>query len=119
MAVAVADVSRPAGNRAQQQAKSAGMHVLIVVYFVVSIFPFAWIAGMSLKQPADVVADLLGPGGAQGRPDDAAGRAGRDCEGMESPDRRVRPREATCRLSRGDGASAQEVVFAEACPDDA
>src|SRR3982751_1108823 len=58
MAVAVAvDSSRPAGNRARQRSKSAIMHVLIATYFVVSIFPFAWIVGMSLKQPADVVAD--------------------------------------------------------------
>lgn len=33
------------------------MHALIVVYFVVAVFPFAWIVMMSLKQPADVVAD--------------------------------------------------------------
>ena len=44
-------------NRAQQQAKSVVMHVLIVLYFIMAIFPFAWIIGMSLKQPADVVAD--------------------------------------------------------------
>jgi multiple sugar transport system permease protein len=56
MAVAVADFSRPAANRALQT-KSVFTHLLIVVYFVVAIFPFFWIVGMSLKQPADVVAD--------------------------------------------------------------
>src|SRR5438093_9260591 len=56
MAAAVTELSRPAGNRAPL-ARSAGMHLLIVVYFVVAVFPFAWIVGMSLKQPADVVAD--------------------------------------------------------------
>lgn len=58
MAISVAvDASQAAGNRGQQQAKSIVLHVLIAVYFVVAIFPFAWIVGMSLKKPADVVAD--------------------------------------------------------------
>ena len=57
MAVAVTDFSRPVGNRAQQQTKSVIMHALIVAYFVVAVFPFAWIVMMSLKQPADVVSD--------------------------------------------------------------
>lgn len=51
-----------------------------------------------------------------GRPDHAADRAGRGREGMESPDRRVRPREATGGLSRGDGSPAQELASCGDCP---
>jgi multiple sugar transport system permease protein len=54
---AAVDTSRPVGNRRQQQVKSGVLHILIVAYFIVAIFPFAWIVGMSLKKPADVVAD--------------------------------------------------------------
>jgi multiple sugar transport system permease protein len=57
MAVAVADGYRVAGNRAHQRTRSALMHALIVTYFVIAVFPFAWIVSMSLKVPADVVAD--------------------------------------------------------------
>ena len=49
--------STVAGSKSLRLLRTWGVQIVVVVYFLLSIFPFVWVAGMSLKTQMDVVAD--------------------------------------------------------------